>query len=522
MKTAHVVILIVLTFIVFGCVSLYLGQDDEADTRGYHSYIAWAWLNDQTFQDIAVDYWASYYNPIPEMPWYLLQHWTNSARVTAFIIGGIHGLLALGIGLLAYWVGGKDIFLGVLCFVCFVFSPSYIHALGTQGHDIEAAILFLFSLFLILKYSTIKAFCISGFIAGLAFGCKLTGIIFIVGFYVVIIYGFIHSKNRTEIIKQIIAWTAGVLVGFVIVQGYWSYVLWVNTGNPIFPLYNHIFSSPFAEHSTFVVDKWKPKSIADVLLMPYYMATKSWWTDTQYGLFSSLYIALVLSWVFLAYKNIKHKCNETFSINSLFLFSMSSFVAWAVLYGQARYLLLTDGVTAVVALSSVSMVTNRYRRIAMVAVVTIILVSSGWYYLFRVDFNNGRVFSDVVVPSSSDPNKTVVFLADNRHLSFLVPEFDKDITFIGLWSTGITSFVHPEYGSLLSKKITSIIEDSTISKYAMFCIEREPFASENMELWGLKLDQTSPFVMVEQRYDRYTKYRDPFHVVISPVERLTK
>jgi hypothetical protein len=536
MTKQNIIILFLSTFILFGCISLYLGQDNEADTRGYHSYIAWAWLHDQTFEDIAVDYWGSYYNPIPEMPWYLLQHWTNSARVTAFILGGIHGMLELGVGLLAYWLLGSTT-AGIVCAVAATLSPSFMQNLGTSYHDNEAAILALIGLFLMFKsmrVSSWKLSALSGLMFGLSLGWKLTGVMFVAGCGAVWLYLLISDADHVNTLKRSIIWGCGLLIGFAIVQGYWSYYLWQQTGSPFFPLYNQIFQSPLAEPIAHVINiscnnvHWSAQSFTEFLTLPYAMATKSWWTWNQYGLITASYLALSVATIGLGIARIVTRKVVDRELIVLLVFIWVTFITWAALYGPGRYLILIDCLIPIVILSVTKYVFNVRWMAPGIATVALVALFSHQAYCFRIPFAEGLSFSDVQVPTSNDPEHIVVFLPSQRGYSFLVPEFDPRITFVGLWSVDPQKFVRPEFKSTLSRRINSIIADTTNNLYVMYSPQRPgPFVNldltfETLALWGMAIDTTGESVLVKQRYDRGMRDWLPYQVIISPVERIAK
>src|SRR4051812_35601818 len=58
--------------LLFGFLSLALGQDDNWDLRNYHWYNPYALLNGRLQIDMAPAQWQSYFNPLIDVPYYLL------------------------------------------------------------------------------------------------------------------------------------------------------------------------------------------------------------------------------------------------------------------------------------------------------------------------------------------------------------------------------------------------------------------------------------------------------------------
>ena len=83
----------------FGLLALALGQDANWDLRNYHYYNAFAFLNDRYGQDILPSQTPYFYNPLLDVPFYLLATHVP-ARVAGFALGFVQGfnfLLLFGI-----------------------------------------------------------------------------------------------------------------------------------------------------------------------------------------------------------------------------------------------------------------------------------------------------------------------------------------------------------------------------------------------------------------------------------------
>jgi hypothetical protein len=81
----------VLVPILFGLLSIALGQDDNWDLRNYHWYNPYALLNGRLPVDMAPGNWQSYFNPLIDVPYYVLNQWLPGPAV-GFVMGFVHGL----------------------------------------------------------------------------------------------------------------------------------------------------------------------------------------------------------------------------------------------------------------------------------------------------------------------------------------------------------------------------------------------------------------------------------------------
>lgn len=62
--------------VLFGILSVMLGQDANWDLRNYHLYNAYAWLNDRLETDLAPAQMQSYFVPVLDVPYYGMSvHW---------------------------------------------------------------------------------------------------------------------------------------------------------------------------------------------------------------------------------------------------------------------------------------------------------------------------------------------------------------------------------------------------------------------------------------------------------------
>ena len=77
--------------VLFGLLSIGLGQDDNWDLRNYHWYNAYALLNGRLDLDMAPGQWQSYFNPLIDVPYYLLST-TLPGPLVGFLMGFVHGL----------------------------------------------------------------------------------------------------------------------------------------------------------------------------------------------------------------------------------------------------------------------------------------------------------------------------------------------------------------------------------------------------------------------------------------------
>src|SRR5512133_3483336 len=66
------------SLVIWTAYTVWLGKDTSWDFRNYHWYIPYQLLNGRMDIDIAVAHQGSYYNPLSDVPFYLLARYTTS------------------------------------------------------------------------------------------------------------------------------------------------------------------------------------------------------------------------------------------------------------------------------------------------------------------------------------------------------------------------------------------------------------------------------------------------------------
>src|SRR4051794_2250221 len=77
--------------IIFGLLSIVLGQDSNWDLRNYHWYNAHAFLNGRLDFDMVPAQTPTFYNPTIDLPLYLIAD-KIPTRAAGFVLGLVHGL----------------------------------------------------------------------------------------------------------------------------------------------------------------------------------------------------------------------------------------------------------------------------------------------------------------------------------------------------------------------------------------------------------------------------------------------
>jgi len=272
--------------IALACLMTYwAGKDINADFINYHLYIAHAWSHSKYITDFMGAGPNSYLNPIAYLPLYgmIMANWDS--LIIGLVLGAFHG-----VNLILLWeISARILFKGIPCarwlsliaVLLAAASPVFAGTLGGTFLEPSLTVFILGGLLLVsigcentaLTKRSLLVFG-GGLLIGFATGFKLTNIVFVaaIGLSIVFVVGVRFKGLITATI-----FSAGAIVGYVVVNGWWAYYLYQEFGNPFFPFFNDIFQSSDFSTAKLDHDRFRPMGIIDLLLLPFRMATFHSW-----------------------------------------------------------------------------------------------------------------------------------------------------------------------------------------------------------------------------------------------------
>lgn len=340
--------------LVFGLLSVMLGQDDNWDLKNYHLYNAYALLNERLPVDMAPGNWQSYFNPTLDVPYYLLVSWLPGP-VVGFIFGLLHGLnfvLVLGIArtVLNGAEGSQRFRVPVLLAVAGVCGAGFLSELGNTMGDNMTALFVLGAVYLLLKHwdrlprkdgMTVLAVLFCGFLMGMGTGLKLTNATYALALCASVCVVPAPWGQRARLAYLL---GVGVLAGIGLTAGYWFLEMFQNFANPVFPQFNNIFRSPLALQIGVIDHFHMPKNVLEGLFWPV-VFTFDILRVSEVGLKQTIWPVLYLLFVgvcgYLLYVRFGGKDGKpAFSPRAKFLlvFTAIAYLAWMKLFGIYRYL----------------------------------------------------------------------------------------------------------------------------------------------------------------------------------------
>ena len=341
--------------LLFGLMSLMLGQDDGWDMKNYHIYNPYALLNDRMDIDIAPAQWHSYFNPTLDIPYYLMTTWFPGP-VVGFVFGVLHGLNFVLVFAIARNVLGADQGGGyrvpLLLAVAGACSAGFLSELGNSMGDNMTALLVLAALLILLKRwdqlqqwsrAAVLAVLLAGFVMGLGTGLKLTN-----ATYAVALCAAFFVAPGTLWLRFRLAFLFGVatLAGIAITAGWWWLKMWQAFGNPLFPQFNSIFRSPLAQQVAVMDTFHFPHNALETLFWPVVFTfdfLRVSEVELRQTIWPIVYLLFIGVCAYLLYLRVARKSDGKPALAPracfLLLFFALGYLAWLKLFSIHRYLI---------------------------------------------------------------------------------------------------------------------------------------------------------------------------------------
>jgi hypothetical protein len=245
--------------------TLFAGKDVGWDLFNHHVYLPFSLLSGRFATDLFAAGPQSYQNPAGYLPFYLL------ARTA--LPGWVVGLgMALSQTALIVWAllhlcrtlfgdGAAQMRWRLVALVLAFVSPIFLYVVGTSSTDALCAALVLVPLALALGRSPrLPLAALAGAALGLAVAIKPTSVI-----YAIPILAAIGTRiwARQWPVDAALAFAAAAAAVFAVVGGWWAWWLWSRFGNPVFPLFNQLFQSPYAPVGVTAAIRFLPQTGLD-------------------------------------------------------------------------------------------------------------------------------------------------------------------------------------------------------------------------------------------------------------------
>ena len=432
-----------------GLVSVVLGPDNYWDLRFYHLYVPWAYLHDRYLYDVAPAEYQSYFNPAADFLFYGMASsiLNEMPRTIAFIMGAVHGLNAVLVAAIAWHVlrpreRWARMALRSAAALIGISGAGVAPLIGTTSNDLVNTIFVLGALLGILHIAgspserpAWRDFAWSGLSAGVGLGLKYTAAVYVPGLAVVALVAAVRRRTPAGLA----AFGACAALGFVALAGHHLFTLWRDFGNPMFPMLNNIFKSPYFELQSGMQNEFQARDFWQLIAYPFYWVKTNSYVVAELPLrdwrgamaYLAIIAALVSCVAGLAGKELRGNAGgETCGLGLVFIFVIMSYFAWAYVFGNYRYAVTLEMLTGVIVMGAVIWIARgRVLRIAgAIALLTIAAATTVYPNWGRGRY--GERYVDVRVPPL--PANSIVLISTQQPVAFFIPYAEPTAQFLGI------------------------------------------------------------------------------------------
>jgi hypothetical protein len=324
--------------------TLFAGKDVSWDLVNHHVYLPFSLLSGRFLADLHAAGPQAYQNPLGYLPFHALTLAPVPAWVAGFVLAAVHALCAWPLHRLAsrIWPSPGERLWRALAVMAALLSPVYLITLGTSSIDPYSNLLLLSALAALWSTSTTAA-VLAGMAVGLALTLKLTNVVFALPLLVLAAARAWRGDWR----PAQLAWavSAGVAT-LALTTGPWAWFLWHQFGNPLYPLFNTWFGSPYAPMDPIRAVRFVMQSPGDLLARPFELALFRTYAATEAFAPDLRPAALLLAtppalWLARRRAAVEREpgSQPVRATAALALFSLAAYVLWAWTSANLRYAL---------------------------------------------------------------------------------------------------------------------------------------------------------------------------------------
>lgn len=427
----------------FALVAIGLGKEAGWDFQNYHWYVPFALLDGRLGFDLAPAHHATYYNPLLDVPTYVLATHAPAWTVGAYL-GFLFGVAVVLIGAIAHQVVAlKNPYLR-LCVatalaVAGALGGGAFPAIGNNANDVPVAI-GVFAAVLIsikqfssaapaLKRESLYLLFIAGLCAGASAGLKLTTLLYAIGLSTAVLVCGSGWRARGA---HWLALNLGIAAGFLLFAGYWMARLWAYSGNPFFPFFNDLFHSPLLVEGSYRDPSYLPQTSLSAWLFPFYFTADShrvaeW--DFRDAHIAAAYVIVPVTALLMLIKRFRTQ-GPVAPPAALFLFVFASvaYLIWLLMFGVYRYLIPLEMLSPLLIAAALMLwPLRRSWQAGAILVLLVALQASEKMEIKRLPWNDGAY---VAAQTPILPEHSMVLMTGIAPMAFAIPAFSHDIPFI--------------------------------------------------------------------------------------------
>ena len=331
-----------------GIASAVLKYEITWDYVNYHYYNGFAFLHDRLTRDVAPASILTYFNPLADAALFWLGERLDSfPTIYHFITGLPYGALLYVVFLITKPLSESPFF-RLTAVIAAGTGAAVFSQIGTSSHEIFIALLVLTAVLLLMNEMFVNPrakrspFLWAGLLTGAAAGFKITAGMYCAATTVCLLAFY---KNMTK--KQFFCFAFGGIAGFFAVNGFWAATLWQTFGNPVFPLFNKIFKSPFFPLVNYRETLYlENRTALQTILLPFILMVH--FKENFVGDFSFSDARFAFGFIGLAVLTIRRDFkNIGAPLRFLIVWGTVSYVVWLLTSSVLRYAAATEIICAI-------------------------------------------------------------------------------------------------------------------------------------------------------------------------------
>lgn len=442
------------------------GKDASWDFRNYHWYIPYAFLHGRLGFDVAVAHQATYYNPLLDIPYYLIATHLK-AWIALAILGAVQGASVVPLYVLCRSLLPleRSRWCCALLALFAMLGSLNLYLAGATYYDNVMSLFVLSGLAIVVVQRARLAeggfwqgmLVVAGaaFLVGSSVGLKLPEAPFALGLAAALV---VLPGSAGRRIARLFAALVGGVAGFALFDGFWMAEMARLTGNPVFPYFNQYFRSPLALAAPYRDLRFLPRTLAHQLLFPL-LFSLDWgvaddlpFRDIRVGVAYLLVIAAVPIWLLSRKRENRIVAGDVAA--ALFAFAAVSYIAWLRIFAIYRYILVLEMLAPLLIVAAVGMwpVSRRARIVSAVLILLGVAACTRMYLSDRAPATDPYV--QVTIPPIPHPARTMILMTGEAPMGYLVPSLPQEIPVLRIdgW------LIQPSDGSRLTAQTQARVD----------------------------------------------------------------
>lgn len=325
--------------------TMAVGKEIGWDVIHHHLYLPFSWLSGRFATDLFAANTQSFQNPLGYVPFYLMVVARWPAWVIGVTLASVHALCIWPLWQLAVrlWPDPPQWAFRVLSVMAAWLSPIFLLNAGSSSIDPYSALLVLGALALVLTPAAAALrMVLAGGLMGLAFALKPSNAVFLLAGMAMVLWRLTAGVGRW---RDLGFQMLGCFAVAILAMGAWSAWLWRAFANPVFPLFNNVFKSPYAPIEPAPDLRFMPDGLADLALRLFEFATFRTYVHTEgfapdlrpLALAVAALPALALWLRRMRMRRAPMRGELGSDTAALAVFCGVSYVAWLLISGNSRY-----------------------------------------------------------------------------------------------------------------------------------------------------------------------------------------